>query len=143
MRKYKNTLWIALVTVFAVTIGVSAAMSKKEAVNSVNPAARMNVTVEGELQVLESAGSGSKEEAKTLGVKVAKAMDAKGGELANLEGQTLRLTANIKAKELSSKHTSGDKLMIKGSLDADAKTLAVSDYKPASAGSKAQGSGSK
>ena len=103
--------------------------SKESGKTSGKTASQMAVTVEGELQVLDGEGSDSKDGMKPLGLKVMKAADAKGNELANLKGQTLKLAASAKTKALAAKHSSGEKLTIRGSLNSQAKTLTVNTFK--------------
>ena len=103
--------------------------SKESGKAGVKKISRMIVTVEGELQVLNREGSDSKDGTRPLGVKVIKATDTKGNELTNLKGVTLKLAMSAKTKALAAKHSSGEKLTIRGSLDPQSKTLTVSAFK--------------
>lgn len=125
--------WMIALTVImglaAVAFSQAGSDSKDSGKTSGKTASQMAVTVEGELQVLDGEGSDSKDGMKPLGLKVMKATDAKGNELANLKGQTLKLAASAKTKALAAKHSSGEKLTIRGSLNSQAKTLTVNTFK--------------
>jgi hypothetical protein len=124
--------WAAALTVImgsaVVALPQAGSDSKESGKAGVKKTSQMSVTVEGELQVLKDEGSGSKDGTKPLGVKVIKATDAKGNELINLKGETLKLATSAKTKALAAKHSSGEKLTIRGGLDPQAKTLTVSAF---------------
>ncbi len=125
--------WMIVLTVI---VGLAAAAfpqsgsdSKDSGKTSGKTVSQMAVTVEGELQVLDGEGSDPKDGMKPLGVKVMKAVDAKGNELANLKWQTLKLAMSAKTKALAAKHPSGKKLTIRGSLNSQAETLTVRAFR--------------
>ncbi|MCI0390192.1 MAG: hypothetical protein MOB07_15685 [Acidobacteria bacterium] len=133
LSKIRVFEWMAAMTLMmglaVVAFPQSGSDSKESSKASAKKVSQMAVTVEGELQVLDGEGSGSKDGMKPLGLKVMKATDAKGSELANLKGQTLKLAMSAKTKALAAKHSGGEKLMIKGSLNPQAKILTVNAFK--------------
>jgi len=120
---------MVIVGLAVVALSQSGSGGKESGKTGVKKISRMSVTVKGELQALKSEGSDSKDGMRPLGVKVMKAIDAKGNELTNLNGETLKLAMSAKAKALATKYSAGEKLTIRGSLDQQAKTLTVNAFK--------------
>ncbi len=146
MRRTNNLWWVSLVAVLVAAAGFSTTLySQSGSKGSESKAGTLNVTIEGVLQAKASGGSGAKNDPDHFTFKVIKATEDAGSELTELRNRILRFTNDAKSKDLLSKHSSGEKLLIKGSLKLDADLLTVKAFRKSAsgAGGNSQGSGSK
>lgn len=118
----KQTMQIWRLALFAIlAVAFTVATSQAQGSGSKEQARKMEVG--GELQTVQANGS------KSLALKVTRAMDDLGNEIADLNGQTVRLAADAKTRALGAKYRVGAKLLVRGSYNAADKTLTVMTYK--------------
>lgn len=119
MKRTEKLLSVALLAVALTALSLATGWAQ----GSGSKEKTMKVNVGGELQTVTSNGT------KSFVLKVAQATDDQGNKLADLSGQTFKLVADAKTRALAAKHSAGSKLLVKGTLNATEKILAVATYK--------------
>ncbi|RMG53878.1 MAG: hypothetical protein D6723_06320 [Acidobacteria bacterium] len=106
------------------------------------------VKIEGELRALPEMGSATKDRPAYV-LKVLRATSAEGRELESLRGTMLRLGNSEQSRRLVRLIRPGEKVIVKGHLHQEEKTLEVMSFKKArqpesrGSGTRIRGSGTK
>lgn len=106
------------------------------------------VKIEGELQALPEMGSATKDQPAYV-LKVLRATSAEGRELKSLRGTMLRLSNSEQSRRLVRLIRPGEKIIVKGHLHQEEKTLEVMSFQKArqpesrGSGTRIRGSGTK